>query len=506
MKRILILIALVLFTLPGMAQDAPKKDKTMEALITDAISRGMRADGTYILDNQKNKNVEPSSAKTYLHAKGYIISGSSTKTYMKFGNPIQVVDKIVFFDSKNYNLFAFHRLKGNKNILYSQLNKQGTFIFDDKEFLKNSRGIELGKKIGGDTYLCKDVHWSGPLVNGLLDGHGVGFISFGDVYCFFEGDFKCGFPVSGLNMKTMKKDDWSIRETNQYSTYKYIIKQEKIADWSATWKNPPAEVQTALLEYAKCDYEKYAKQIEQDYDNLLPINNNINHTYTSSIAEYFIKQYRPLNYDPKGVLPKATEICDLQTVRAALAIDLQKKYIYHHLILGLQFEMTAALKDTALMGHAIRIASSKSLIIEQNPFGDYYRKVIDDLYFTNDKMYDNINSQIREYNGKLLEKKQYEAEMCEKCKIIGSKTIMPTGYMEENTSWFFGHPAQSEESGKIVLATGEEITWKYLYPGSNRTKRTVEASWDPFWYEKEFDSEEELMNAIVKKCKELWCH
>lgn len=506
MKKTLTLIALVLFSLSGMAQGTPKKDKTMEALISDAISHGMNEDGTYTINNQKDKVIELSSAKAYLHAKGYNVSSSSTKTYVRFGTPIKIVDKIVFFDTNDYHLLAFNRLKGNKNIQYSRLDKRGTFICYEKESIKYYRGYDIGKKIGNDIYLCKDVLWSGSLVNGLLDGHGVGFLPYGNGWCYFEGDFKCGFPISGLNMKTIQKDDWKVKETHPNETARYAIAREKIANWSATWNNPPAEVHTAILEYAKYYYDEDAKQIERDFNNLLPLNKDIHHEYSESSSNYFLNLYNPLNYDPKGVLAKAKEMRELEIVRRAMAIDINKKYIYEHLLLGLQFEMTAALNDTALMGHAIRIASKKKLIIEQSPFRDYYRQVIDDLYLKNDKMYDNINSQIHEYNGKLFEKRQYEAEMCEKCKIVGSKTIMPSGYVEENTSWFFGHPAQSENDGKIVLANGEEIKWKYLYPGSDRTKTTIEASWSYWFFDKEFESEKELMDAIIKECKSTWCH
>lgn len=524
MKKALTLITLLLVAVMGMAQreggSAPsiKKNKVMEALISDARSRGMSNDGTYCIDNSKNKVIDVATAEKYMRAKGYTVAGSSTKEYMRFGEPIKILDKLTFFDPNNFHLCAFNRLKENSSVQYSQLKNKGVFFHRDPEDIKYYRGFEFGRFISRGTLRlceCENVMWSGPVVNGLLNGHGVGFVQYGDAYCYFEGDFRCGFPVSGLNVRSLKKDDWTIKETRPSWSGDwvakpvnhiddYITKKESIIAMVLNWSNPqncPAELHTAIEENAKTFYEKDARQIEIDFNNLLPINKNINYDYPGSIAEDFVKLYGWLNMDPKGVLPKAREIYDVQIVRTALAIDVKKEYIYKHLIEGTKFWMTEALKDTTIIRKAIRISSRKSLVSEQSPFRDYYRQVNDILYKREDQIYDNINRQIRKYNTTIQIEKQHRTEMCEKCKIDGSKTTVPEGYIDE--SWFFGHPAQSEKDGKIVFVNGETVTWRYIYSGYDKGKIEADPSWST---SKTYNDEEEMMKDLIKRCKEHWCY
>ena len=91
--------------------------------------------------------------------------------------------------------------------------------------------------------------------------------------------------------------------------------------------------------------------------------------------------------------------------------------------------------------------------------------------------------------------------MCEKCKIDGSKTTVPEGYIDE--SWFFGHPAQSEKDGKIVFVNGETVTWRYIYSGYDKGKIEADPSWST---SKTYNDEEEMMKDLIKRCKYYWCY
>ena len=98
---------------------------------------------------------------------------------------------------------------------------------------------------------------------------------------------------------------------------------------------------------------------------------------------------------------------------------------------------------------------------------------------------------------------QYKAEMCEKCRIDGSKTTVPKGWDSGNPDLIFGRPAQSDEAGKVVLVNGEEIKWKYVKynSGLNNSEIIIEARGD---YYGDYKTVEEMMSGIIRMCNDKW--
>lgn len=93
---------------------------------------------------------------------------------------------------------------------------------------------------------------------------------------------------------------------------------------------------------------------------------------------------------------------------------------------------------------------------------------------------------------------EYKRSMCEKCLVDGKKSTFPKGFIEAYEGIFFSRPAQSETDGELVLMNGEKCTWKYVYYGS---KREIELSGR---YNGTFDSEDEMINTILKECNDYW--
>ena len=96
----------------------------------------------------------------------------------------------------------------------------------------------------------------------------------------------------------------------------------------------------------------------------------------------------------------------------------------------------------------------------------------------------------------------YKANMCEKCRIDGSKTTFPEGYVDKWEFLFMtAKPAQSQKDGRIVLVNGETITWKYIYHDDGTSEIKTEGA-----YRGEYGSVDEMMDDIVKKCKNRYCN
>ena len=90
-------------------------------------------------------------------------------------------------------------------------------------------------------------------------------------------------------------------------------------------------------------------------------------------------------------------------------------------------------------------------------------------------------------------------EMCAKCKIDASKTVIPKGWDDEIPGLFLGRPAQSSEAGKVVLMNGEQIEWKYVnheYDGV-----LIEVRGDYFG---DYKSVKDMMSSLVKLCHNRW--
>ena len=98
--------------------------------------------------------------------------------------------------------------------------------------------------------------------------------------------------------------------------------------------------------------------------------------------------------------------------------------------------------------------------------------------------------------------RKYNAEMCESCKIDGDKTTFPQGYSEGYDGIIIHTPATSKEDGKIVLKNGNSTKWWYVY----RDNGDVDyVKIDGFWGTRRFDNVPEMVEYILKSCKEQYC-
>lgn len=161
-------------------------------------------------------------------------------------------------------------------------------------------------------------------------------------------------------------------------------------------------------------------------------------------------------------------------------------------------------EDRDLLKTAIATCSAP-----ESPFANYYNSVLPALNARQQELEAKIENDRRTYEKYWAEKDKDRArrqawrnEMCDNCKIDGNKTTFPKGYVEAYSGLFTSYPAQSEESGKIVLKNGNTTTWKYIY--DNPVYIEAKGGVLPGYSEK-YNSVEELVETIIRICKQTYC-
>lgn len=100
----------------------------------------------------------------------------------------------------------------------------------------------------------------------------------------------------------------------------------------------------------------------------------------------------------------------------------------------------------------------------------------------------------------------YRANMCENCKFVAKETIFPEGYVDRYEFLFLENkvPPQSAEAGKFVLKNRDVIEWKYFFTEVKMIK-IISCSMHYDLKGKQFRTVDEMMKAILEKCKKLYC-
>lgn len=506
MKRLIIAFSLVFIVLPVASQTREQRQKIadMEQMLADALSHGVpeRDFGysVYTLDNKKKKDVELSDAVPYLREKGYIPIETSTKSVLRYGAARTVMDKVSFIKDSDFRAYAFHYF--SLTFDFSNARENATFFIP-----KMRDSWYWGKEIcSGEFRTIHNVLWVGDLVNGFMTGNeGYGFMPIDGGWGCFYGDLVAGFPKDDVyNLLVMKKD-MSISEIRVNPVGYWDIVRAK--------KDASGEVLDAMKEFARITYDENAGKVEEEYQRTLALNKDYkSFTPKREIVDEFKTLYGDWpELDKKGTLGKCDELLNAYAVLNALNFEFgDYKLINLAGILGLRYFWNSREEDydNATVDNGLQIAK-ENLKDNKCPFKSFYSTASPILA----KRRTDLTAHIKEYKKayaayeeSLVEREQrleeYRAEMCSKCKIDGSKTIFPKGYIDGWEFLFFGSPAQSEEDGEITLVNGEKISWKYIY--DDRYSR-IEAK-GSILYQTDFDTVDEMVNSIVEQCKKRYCH
>ena len=357
MKKLLIILLLTLATVCGYAHNP----KQMYKLINEAIANGKNAEGLYCLDNKKKKNVDEYYTIKEILEKGYFIIDGHSK--------YRLVDKVLFTDDENlYVKFAFDQMKGDnyRNVSYNQLKPGGTFYY----FYRVPKVYDKNKKFKAKK--MTDFIWSGRIVDGLIDGKGIGMFKNGDGWSVFEGEFTSGILLKdNIKIKTMYRVyyEWrsygysgtpykdyqgpnKVIESHLPSEHWIYLKDAEIREFALkydqskddplfckaqkglsltvdknllpTYKKDAAQVKSiydATLAINKCTYKikdssPWTKKgwIFYDEGNRLEQEKQLLIEKRTSELEQFVKKYENANVDSLQMIPKANEILELYNV------------------------------------------------------------------------------------------------------------------------------------------------------------------------------------------------
>lgn len=528
MKKFVFVLVL-LGSLTGSAQ-------SMDKLLGKAFGRGADTNGVYTLENTKGAFITESDAVSYLREqKGYVVLSSNSKTCSRFGYEEQVFDKIFFLNGKEgYEKYNHCNARGT---LYHPTAERSFFSWDFNKI----------------TSRMDDVPWSGKIVNGLLDGEGIGVLNFANGWCAIKCKFQCGIPVSKpeiiysfpSNFNYSSKFPFPKDYEDKYEMRSMLIQTyDNTTDPTLRW---------AVSENLKVYFEKEVRNVvEPEFNKALTLNGLKNMGYgerrdtiwelkkTQKMKEglhfrgddYYttytrledaietlnkiLDRYGNKISDSEWIYKAKEIIYAYQLAEYYYAVVLPKQRHSSLLITNIAVYWTdwpwliPHFDNTAIQDCIDNLNSVKEKIHEQSsPFYDFYNAIYPDIQ-ANEEW---INNELEDYlindwkriksewsKDEAEKMRNYNANMCEKCKINGKESTIPQGYEPGDDSWLFGHPARSKEKGKIVFQNGDISQWRYIYEGG---ETTIEVSGG--WYDGKYKNEKEMWDGLIRQCKEKYC-
>ena len=485
-----LLIQVLLFTgcIVGPAQTA---------LYKEAIKNGLNEKGVYCIKNPKKKTVTEEKMRAFLLNKGYIVGNSVTQNANIYGNVMSIIKSMEFVSPEGLTAYMFNRLNESKFSM-SQLSGNGTAFLAKRQEIKQDAFFYI-KKYEVVYERINDILWSGNINKaGLINGKGVGIAKMGSQYVYINGTFSNGLPMENCLVKRIGAAISTERGSSEefmgvYS--KTILENAKIID---------AKLLEAFDLQKELWYREDSQKLETAFQNALTLNDNYYKGMSSQYgnAEEFVAIYEKLNYDPNNLLPKAKEIRNVYTtLHSRFQHYAREKYWGSRLVVGFCWWDDFEKKDRTVIDDALRVARLGKA--ESKYFKKFYSQIENELNETKSEFEKKISKQKFAFRNELEDRerrhKQYMQNMCDNCKIDGSRTTFPEGYVEGYKGIIINTPNRSEKKGKIVLINGVSTSWEYIFE-NNRTYIKTDG-----FVTGDFDTIGEMMEALIKQCKDTYC-
>lgn len=472
------------------------------SLYKDAIKRGMNSTGSYVIDNSKKKAVTPDEMEEYLRERGYIVGKTTTQNENIFGNILTIVKNMEFVSKDNLSAYMFNSLN-QTSYSYDQLTNTGTAFLASRREIRDSYGYAgIFYKTRYETAYTRldNIKWSGGVKEGLINGKGAGIAKVDDDYFYISGQFSNGFPMAdvvAIKHPSAIDNSSGTRTTYQAVTSATMIENPEITD---------GKLKQAINLQRTLWYEEDIAKIENAYQKAKALTGYDSNFYGDGFVENFIGAYEKLNYDPKNVLPKAREVRDVYIAFRAIRMGFRDRYYGSLPLIGRCWRDDLEKEDRGKLTNAINLAKVYQTGSKYG-FGNLFAQLEKNLNKKKQDFEAKISSDADSYRAELRRSEayhqQYKQEMCESCKVDGSKTTFPEGYVEGFHGIFINTPNTSKEDGKIVLKNGNTTKWRYVYR-SNGSLDYIEAEGGVLLYDK-FDSIAEMVEKILQRCKELYC-
>lgn len=477
-----------------------------EKLFKDAIKRGLTSNATYCVVNDKKKIVTLEEMESYARKMGYEVIRSSTVEIAKFGEKYTIIKELEFIDkNQDQTDYIFCSLR-SPNTSFRHISSIKQLKAKGTAFCNYDHGQAINP-----IYLERfdNVAWSGSVVNGLLHGKGIGYCqkSRGPgpylkwestfVNVCIEGTFSYGIPVGDVILTTVYKG--AMNTVRRKVETKPMTLVETVGN---ELKNDSKFIEASNL-LAKEQYNENAKIMEKAYQQALTVNetNYMNFKINNDL-EKLVQVYKRAGYDPNGILPKFEEIANLHAVLDALKIHFRDHYYGSLPLIGFTWRNDLYDKHKGPLDNAKRIVS-EGKANSKCGFKTFYSQIEDEVNKKHKDFMEYTAYDYKLYEAEVARRErgaqQVRQEMCDNCKIDGSKTVIPEGYSEGSSFLFWSVPAQSKKEGVIYLKNGMKTTWKWVYEDYKTYVST-----DGFISGK-FDTVDEMIDKIVQTCKSQFC-
>ena len=325
-------------------------DKKMEKLLDQAVKKGMGANGAYRIENKANAIYSGRDVREYVKRKGYYAGVVTKREYNRFGELVTIFDYIDFYTEETKDKYAFSQLCGEKKIRFEDL-KKNCLMFCPVAEERYVWGFKDPYISWGPVQEFNHIYWSGNVVDGLIDGHGIGFCDRGQGWGMFEADFRAGIPVNNFSMDTLS------RGMGKGAVKYYAPSHAMVCSYPPQAKG---NFQKALREYAKQTYASDVKKLDEEYERVKGLNNSDYKKFESKegFVDNFIRLYGTEGVDPGNNLSKARGIKDVYTVLKALGVEPKKWYRTASIVWGWSWMGSWAERDSTLVNKAASIVQS----------------------------------------------------------------------------------------------------------------------------------------------------
>ena len=196
-------MAVTSYTLPAELENLPNfvlpQGKSWEDKhFREGLLNGRRSGDFYYIENKENKKVNPEKLIEYCEQHNFIYGSHSLKQVKMFGTGgVDVLNTLYFLPKDLYIKYVFEKAS-QKGDDFGALTKKGSLVYISP--FSNSDLIELN-----------DVMWSGNVIDGKIDGIGVGICKYkSDYHCYFSGTFNKGIPQGKVTGKLVKGNSNSV--------------------------------------------------------------------------------------------------------------------------------------------------------------------------------------------------------------------------------------------------------------------------------------------------------
>lgn len=459
-------------------------------LYEDALERGygFGSIDAYSIQNRYTVPVVAEEMIEFLQEKGYEVGRYVTrKGDGEFHGSYRVLHEMEFFPSGTIAKYAYSLIKNESDPPFNKLKGPGRFFHGYYEVLASP-----------------DVLWSGRIVNGLLDGYGVGLVCDGNRFTVFDAEFIMGFPKDKIEGTRWEKND--IKNTKE------TFGSPKLGVIAKSAVSAEGDFKLALSEYAKATYDSLAAIMEDKYERALVLNDNwpgaIPQTKAirdgikqdKQLFQHFVQLYGSTGVDPKSLIPKVKEMIDLYVVLESVTKEFD---IMDYLKLGF-FHFDWDTDGSDEQREIMRKAQSFCAQNSKDPnlsFRRFYASAREFLIQKQADLEEHImksrEAYVREMNREQEAMQQYKLDNAE---LDSKESYPPSG---QKIHGYLSSYYSLEKDGRLCLKNGDYLNYNIQYRGDGTVEYYIPKYSDPGidCPSGRFDTWDAMVKALVTASK-----